>query len=389
MMNAATNEDVGTKEEMGTKDVLSPVVIEDPDALEGLASVWNQLWESTRPLPPMLEFRWVDTWWRIHRRNRRLLLILAVDDALRPVGLAPLCVRRDLGQSGGMLRTITFLGTGEREADEVASEYLGWLAPPERIAAVHECVGRVLCQRRQSWDRVHLVNIGPDQDLPERMREALGPVTREASVRARPSFRIAACPSEEFIARLSSGNFRHRCRRALRAGVEAGVELVTAREPEEVSSLFQALTALHQKRWQARGRPGVFDSAVFSRFHSRLLPAYVADGTAWLVGLRQQGRWLAARYHLRAGNRVFDYVSGIDPETSPALGPGLLLTLHALDWCVAHGVSTYDLLAGDYDYKRKLATDEGELYDLDLFGSSLAAQVWLAARKLGARLRAA
>ncbi|HXU83222.1 MAG TPA: GNAT family N-acetyltransferase, partial [Polyangia bacterium] len=68
---------------------------------------------------------------------------------------------------------------------------------------------------------------------------------------------------------------------------------------------------------------------------------------------------------------------------------GLLLTLHGLQWCQRNGVRTYDLLAGDYEYKRRLATDVAEMFEVDVFGSSLAAQVWLAARKLRSRWRAA
>jgi CelD/BcsL family acetyltransferase involved in cellulose biosynthesis len=360
----------------------SPVVVEDPEALDGLADVWTRLWSATRPLPPMLEYRWASTWWKIHRSAGKLLLIIVLDGAGRPVGIAPLYRRRDLRHPVRMLRTISFLGTGEREADEVASEYLGWLAAPEHVTAVSGAVGQVLRERAGTWDRVWLVNVSREQDLHRRLQRELAPASREVAVTARPTFQISVRPVEEFVAGLSSSNFRHRCRRALRAGAEARIELVTPTRPQEIEGLFAALAALHQKRWRERGRPGVFDSAVFRDFHARLLPGYLADGTAWLAGLRQGNQWLAARYHLRAADRVFDYVSGVDTSTSAALGPGLLLTLHALEWCVRNGVRTYDLLAGDYDYKRKLATEVAQIFDIDAFGRGMAARLWLAARRL-------
>ena len=95
------------------------------------------------------------------------------------------------------------------------------------------------------------------------------------------------------------------------------------------------------------------------------------------------------RYHLRAGDRVFDYLSGVDIDTPAALGPGLLLTLHGLEWCTRNGVRIYDLLAGDYEYKHKLATNIDEIFEVDVFGTSLAAQLWLAARRLRSKWRAA
>jgi CelD/BcsL family acetyltransferase involved in cellulose biosynthesis len=347
------------------------------------------LWQATRPLPPMLEYRWVRTWWQLNRRHGKLLLILALDDACQPIGLAPLYLRRDTHDPTRLLRTVHFLGTGEREADEIVSEYLGWLAPPEAVERVTQLVGQVLRERADSWDRIHLHNLGSEQDLHLRLPRELSVGTQQMTVVPRPTFRIAVRPAEEYIAGLGSANFRHRCRRALRAGEEAGVELVTATRPEQAREMFAALTELHQRRWSERGHPGAFGSQVFRDFHAQLMPSYVADGTGWLAGLRQGDRWLGVRYHLRAGDRVFDYVSGIELDTPSALGPGLLLTLHGLDWCARNGVRTYDLLGGDYEYKRKLATDSDQLFELDVFGGSLAAQLFLAARRLRSRWRGA
>jgi CelD/BcsL family acetyltransferase involved in cellulose biosynthesis len=330
----------------------------------------------------MLEHRWVRTWWQLHRAEGRLLLVLAEADDGEPLGLAPLYLRRQR-----QLPTIHFLGTGERESDEVAGEYLGWLARPDRVDLVTRAVGRALRALAGRWDRVHLANLGAAQDLQWRLPQELAAVARQVELSPRPAFRIAVQPLETYLTALPSANFRHRCRRALRAGAEAGVELVTATTPEEARALTAVLTELHQRRWRERGHRGAFASAVFRDFHARLLPGYVADGTAWLAGLRQGSRWLAARYHLRAGDRVYDYLSGVDTSAGAALGPGLLLTLHALEWCARNGVRSYDLLGGDYDYKRRLATEVDQLFELDVFGGSLAAQLWLAARRLRARLR--
>jgi CelD/BcsL family acetyltransferase involved in cellulose biosynthesis len=364
-------------------------LLDDPDALDGLGEDWGRLWQATRPLPPMLEYRWVRTWWNIHRKQARLLLIIARDDAGQAIGMAPLYMRRSTHDPLGLLRTVHFLGTGEREADEIASEYLSWLGPPEVIPTVTSLVGQVLRDRADEWDRIRFVNLSAGQDLHLALPRELAPVAQEVTVAPRPTFRIAVKPLEKYLAGLESGNFRHRCRRALRAGAEAGVELVTVTQPQEARSLFEVLAKLHQRRWSERGQPGAFDSPVFRGFHEQLMPSYVADGTGWLVGLRQGDRWLAARYHLRTGDRVFDYVSGVDIDTPAALGPGLLLTLHGLEWCARNGVQTYDLLAGDYEYKKKLATEEDQIFDVDVFGSSLAAQIWLAARRLRSKWRAA
>src|SRR5438552_17232310 len=95
-----------------------PLVLDDADALDSVEDVWNRLWAVTRPLPPMLEYRWVRTWWEIHRRAGKLLIVILIDGDGQARGLAPLYLRRDCADPLRLLRTVHFLGTGEREADE-------------------------------------------------------------------------------------------------------------------------------------------------------------------------------------------------------------------------------------------------------------------------------
>src|SRR6185369_9209849 len=171
--------------------------------------------------------------------------------------------------------------TGERGTDKIAGEYLSWLAPPETADTVTSLVAQVL-RERGDWDRLRLVNVRPEQGLHVALPQALAAVAQHVRVSPRPAFRIAVQPLEQYLAGLASGNFRHRCRRALRAGAEAGVQLVTVTHPDEARGLFSVLAKLHQRRWVERGQPGAFDSPVFRGFHDELMPAYVADGTGWL-----------------------------------------------------------------------------------------------------------
>src|SRR5205814_898733 len=148
----------------GAGDGQQTVVVEQAaDAIDRLGDTWTKLWTATRPLPPMLEYRWVRTWWQIHRDDGRLLIIIARDGAGTAIGIAPLYVRRDCSDPIRLLRTIHFLGTGERECDEVAGEYLGWLAAPSDVNAVTQAVARVLRSRADLWDRLHLINLCPQQ----------------------------------------------------------------------------------------------------------------------------------------------------------------------------------------------------------------------------------
>ena len=138
--------------------------------------------------------------------------------------------------------------------------------------------------------------------------------------------------------------------------------------------MFRALIDLHQRRWEERGKPGAFASDVFTGFQHQLLDRYfpAGDGAgpehAWLVGaapgddrplagdpLPAARRGPPVRLPVGRGHRHRGH--------SAALAPGLLLHLHTIDACAADGIAVYDLMAGDYDYKRKLALAGGQPAD--------------------------
>jgi CelD/BcsL family acetyltransferase involved in cellulose biosynthesis len=368
------------------KVVGGEVLLTGPADLEVIESVWRRLWAASCPAPPMLEFRWIQRWWRLQRTAGSLQLLLVLDQQQRPLGLAPLYLRQEgVRHLDRCLRTVHFLGTGEPERDEVAGEYTSWLGPSDAAEVVSE---RVLVRLAAGgWDRVLLRQMWPDGGIAEHLARGLAGQALHTEITREPSFRAATQPLEAYIAALPSANFRNRCRRAVRAGKELGVGFVRADSAAEVQEMFAALQRLHQRRWHKRGQAGVFASPVFTTFQRSLLDEYARTGRMWLVGLRQGDRWLAVRYLLRAGNRLYDYVSGVDTDTHTALAPGLLLHLLTIDACAATGIEVYDLMAGESDYKRHLAVEETGLPTLDVFARTLRSRLWLAARNLRRRIR--
>jgi CelD/BcsL family acetyltransferase involved in cellulose biosynthesis len=359
-----------------------------PADLDQIESIWRRLWALTRPAPPMLEFRWIQRWWRRQRSEGRLQLLLLLDDRQQPVGLAPLYLRQEsVRHLDRCLRTVHFLGTGEPQRDEVAGEYTTWLGPPWATEAISERVIARLAAGAGSWDRLRLTRMQPEGGIAEHLATGLRALALRTEITREASFRTAVRPAQVYVAALPSANFRNRCRRALRAGQELGVRFLRAGSAEQIQEMFAALEVLHQRRWRQRGQAGVFASPVFTAFQRDLLAEYARTGRMWLVGLRHGDRWLAVRYLLRAGNRLYDYVSGVDTETHTALAPGLLLHLLTIDACAAAGLEVYDFMAGESDYKRHLGTEVSDLPTLDLFARTIRARLWLAARDLRRRMR--
>jgi CelD/BcsL family acetyltransferase involved in cellulose biosynthesis len=260
-------------------------------------------------------------------------------------------------------------------------------------------VAAELGRRRRDWDRLRLERVLPQSDIVDKLGTALRGQALHVERGVVATFRSPVHPLDAYLAALPSANFRHRCRRALKEGRALGTEFVRAGTRVEAEEMFSAMIDLHQRRWGERDRPGAFASDVFTDFQHLLLERYfpAGDGAArehaWLVGLRRGHRWLAIRYLLRAGDTLYDYLSGVDTSTeggiSAALAPGLLLHLQTIEACAADtdGIAFYDLMAGDYDYKRKLALQEDSLPTLDLFARTVRSRLWLTARDIGRQLR--
>src|SRR5688572_10089360 len=100
----------------------------------------------------MLEWTWIRTWWDQHQDEGRLWGWLLQGPDGQPRGLAPLYLR-DEGRKDPRrcLRTVAFLGTGEREEDELTGEYTGWLGEPGDLPAVTTAVAGHLQRMRGDW----------------------------------------------------------------------------------------------------------------------------------------------------------------------------------------------------------------------------------------------
>ncbi len=361
----------------------------EPDGIERLAETWARLWAETLPPPPMLELVWVQEWWRLHRNKGQLLLIVARDEHGAPRGIAPLYLRAPRPDgANSLLRSVRFLGQGENEVDEVRGEYMTWLAAPGALSAVTQAVVEALKKHARLWDRLDFDCLRESTRIHEELPESLSAATTRRTRTAAPAYRSPALPLAAYLARIPSQKMRYQCRRALRQAETEGAVFVRASSDVEAEVMLDALAELHQRQWHKRGQPGVFSSALFTGFHRRMIRRYRQDGRLWLVGLRRGTEWMAVRYHIQAGSCLYDYISGVVNDGERAvLKPGIVLHLHTIDAAAAAGLRTYDFMGGDYEYKRRLAVEAGEMVSIELLGAGARARAWGAARGLWRRLR--
>ena len=331
--------------------------IHSVDELRGLATAWNDLCLrsanelSTTPL-------WLLLWWDIFgKEDLRRLHVLAIFDGQRLVGLAPLLVRPALYRRVLPVRRLELLGSGEREADEICSDYNGVISEPGYEVPVLDAVVSHLAQQR-SWE--HLVLHGLDGESPlvpllERALNAAGMPTERKEVSICPYIPLPKT-FDQYLETLTPKR-----RRFVRKGLrdfEAWApdhSFVVAQDAVGLAQGRRVLQQLHGTRWAESGGAGVFVSNKFDAFHQHLMQELLARNAlqlGWLVG---NNRPLAVLYNFVWKGRVYNYQSGRAVDLPNTIRVGILSHLYAIQHSIALGLEQYDFLAGRQRYKLELS----------------------------------
>lgn len=290
-------------------------------------------------------------------------VLLRAERGGRIVGLAL------LNRTGGRMGERLWLGeSGDAALDAVYVEHNGPLLARDAADLLGPCLHALLAapvapRARAPWlgRRVRLAGV----DAAVRAAAEAAGVVRLRHDAVAPSIdftRLAPGP-EGFLAALSA-NTRAQLRRSDRAFAAAGpIAARRAETPDEVDAFLGELAALHQARWQARGKPGAFANPAFVRFHRALLARALPRGEAVLLRVTAGPALIGLLYNVRLGGREAAYQSGFDYAAAPAHGkPGLSCHHAAIARARAEGIVEYDFLAGADRYKTSFANRATSLY---------------------------
>jgi CelD/BcsL family acetyltransferase involved in cellulose biosynthesis len=188
---------------------------------------------------------------------------------------------------------------------------------------------------------------------------------------------------EGYLASLSR-NTRQQLRRSERSYAQSGpVQVQRARDAAEGLDYLDALAALHQAWWIARGKPGAFANPAFRDFQRALVTDGVPLGLVELLRVTAGKRSIGYLYNLRHGDRVCAYQSGFDyAGAAPHEKPGLTCHHAAIELARAEGVRVYDFLAGGDRYKISLSNRSGQLSWLQAAPAASLGGVFLSLRGL-------
>jgi CelD/BcsL family acetyltransferase involved in cellulose biosynthesis len=316
---------------------LESELVEANQGLLDLRSDWRKLHAASTTATLSNSWEWVSTWWDVYRQDNWALYLVLFRERGKLVGIAPLYRKHKWLHS-----ELWLLGCGEDESDEVVSEYSDLLVCPEYSSDIGQEAWAHL-EKLGRWSFLKLENVFPHSLVAE-LKSGLR-LTRPAGVR----YRLPLSENRaEFLADRGS-NMRRKFAQASTDGERAAASEQVSRDWNGGGErAFDQLATLHNKRWRSKGQSGVFESALFCRFHKQLFVRYATDIGCEFRIICIDGEPLSALYNFSFGDTVYFYQSGF-AEHSQVRSPGLLAHGLAIDEAISGNKAFYDLMRGDID----------------------------------------
>ncbi|MFO0679305.1 MAG: GNAT family N-acetyltransferase [Polyangiaceae bacterium] len=369
-------------------------IVEDVAQLEALAPKWRALVASDPACEPVVTPTWTLAWWRnFGTEDGRKLRAVVVEDGEELVGLALVSLRTVYVRRAIPVRRLELLMTGEIEADEICSDYVGVLTAPGREREVATAFADVLASEDVGvWDDFVFSAMNGEAPFVRAWLDVLRERNLEPELEVTGRCPYVRLPAtwEEYLAMLDGGD-RYIVSRALRdlekwAGKD-GFALHRAEDAASLSEGWRILTSLHGERWSERGSKGVFASSRFSKFHEEVMAHLLAgtDGRLDLMWLTVKGEPIAAVYNVVHAGKTYFYQSGRKLDLPKGIRAGIVLHALAIRRAIAEGQREYDFLNGEAQYKRQLATAVRDLVTIRASASTLRARAVAAATNLAER----
>lgn len=339
---------------------LTTEVVTSIARLQELAGEWEALLARSDQDEPTVSPPWVLAWWRAFGQDGgRRLRVVAVRRGARLAGVAPLVSRVAWKRQTLPSRRLELAGSGEPEADEIASDYIGVVAERGLEQAVADAVARAIAGGELgAWDELLLPRMnldGPMVPILASSLECLGRICFEVTGGS-PYIPLPAT-WDEYLARLSSSS-RRRVRQSLRAfdaWTGGHAKLRIARTRAELEEGACILRDLHALRWREAGERGAFASPKFAAFHAEVMPELLSRDALELIWLCVRGEPVAALYNIVWNGKVHFYQSGRRTDVPSNLRPGLVIHALAIRRAIELGRTEYDFLNGTSRYKQELA----------------------------------
>jgi CelD/BcsL family acetyltransferase involved in cellulose biosynthesis len=324
----------------------------------GVVGLWSELAAVSPYSSFFLSPEWVESWLETFAASLRPEILVFESDG-RPVGICLLV--RTVVRVGPFRVTRVYLNTaGENEDDSPCIEFNNILCRQGYEGSVAAALFEHLKSKR--WDELAIPGLceGPVFDA---LAAVFGDLKQELSWRSSYYVNLAGLretntPYDGALSR----KWRQHLRQSMKLYAQIGdLQVEQARGVPEALEMLDELSALHQKTWIGRGKPGSYASSLFLDFQRRLITRLVPRQEVQLLRIAAGSETVGFRYNFVQRGKVYCYQSGLSYHEDDRYKPGLVVHGCAIRHYQEQGLDDYDFLAGDAQYKKSLATDSRKL----------------------------
>jgi hypothetical protein len=140
-----------------------------------------------------------------------------------------------------------------------------------------------------------------------------------------------------------------RCLRNLKRDYHK-IELKSYNEFDSLKNAMNTFFELHQKRWQSKQMPGVFNTQTIRNFYIDVAKNFADNGWLALYFLSINDEPIAAQYGFEYKQVLYYALSGFNPDYSK-YSIGNLLTLKIIEKCIHRKLKEFDFMKGGEPYK--------------------------------------
>jgi len=326
---------------------LSVQIITSTEEFASLEYEWNALLSCSASDNIFLRWEWLCNWWNFFGETSDRLYILLVKQGEDVRGIAPFYIKQEKQCGFLAQRTLLFLGSGEREEEEVLSEYLDIICRAgEEEKVIQHLMAFIL--NEDVCDEIRLSHILADSKTVPILKQ----VCKEKRLPFYNAFNIDCpfipLPSDwETYLQAISPSMRYEIRSDRRRLEKMGVVLMKkTTRLEDFKDHFLELVRLHNIRWASQGIQGAFEYPKFVLFHQTVMPILLKNGHLQLWFLSLSSKNIATSYNIQYNNKVYFYQTGLDISATPKVSGGLVLRSYCIEEAICSKREEYDLMGG-------------------------------------------
>jgi CelD/BcsL family acetyltransferase involved in cellulose biosynthesis len=345
--------------------------ITDPRELDSLAGEWRSLVNTSDRNSIFVTYEWQSQWWKHYGANGELAILTARADG-QLVGILPAYIQKQRLRGGLTARVLRFIGTG----GDTSPDYLDAILADSHAPAAAIEFARTLLEWN-GWDILKLTDSDESSPLRHALTEAAAraglPCESELSAR----ISIAHLPKtfDEYLAGMS-GDRRYTVRNTRRKfAALPGARFTIHQDPATLDQAIDRLIELHHLRWGPRDPDHAFATNEYVAFHRAIMHDCMRNGWLRLCALETEGRTIAMYYCYAYRGTWYYFQSGFDPAVE-RVRPGLVLMGHMFEAAINENSTVFDMLRGEYDFKKVWAKQIRETHGVTIRRTTLQGRAW-------------